>query len=562
MSLLLAGCGNVEGLIRGYNAEMGNLLPAPSVTGCNEPASHGAENSKVAQYRTAAEQGDATAQKELGLLYYNGQCVPKSHLDAAQWFAKAAEHGLAAGQYNLGYLYRNGYGVAKDPLSAYFWFALAAAQHDAEAAHELNSLEAEMTPAQLSIAQSRASAWPKAEQGDANAQFLRGALYAKGIGVMQDYAEAIRWLQKSAEQGNALAENALGYAYYHGRGVPKDCTEALKWLQKAADQSQVNAQTTLGWFYYKGECVSRNPAKALQWSRLAASRGFAEAQNNLGELYEHGDGVAKNPSEAVKWYRLAAEHNNASGQINLGHRYAEGRGVKRDYVTAYLWTALATRHDKAHVPDEHVLETARNALSELMHKMTYDQIIEGKKQADAWRPSIDTPGDSSRITGTTDSGKNNKQQRNTEPTTDNQPYGTITIPVKAVGTTYEVPVTINNTLTLDFMVDSGCSTVAIPEDVLQTLMRTGTLQKTDSLGEVKAQIADGSVITTQTYNIKTLRVGGVVIKDVTVGVTPTKGSLLLGIGFLGRFSSWSIDNMGPSLILHKNPNIPIREEPQ
>ena len=40
-----------------------------------------------------------------------------------------------------------------------------------------------------------------AEQGDAAAQHTLGIMYANGLGVPQDDAEAVRWYRLAAEQG-------------------------------------------------------------------------------------------------------------------------------------------------------------------------------------------------------------------------------------------------------------------------------------------------------------------------------------------------------------------------
>ena len=40
-----------------------------------------------------------------------------------------------------------------------------------------------------------------AAKGEASAQFNLGLMYAKGQGVTQDYAEAVRWYRKAADQG-------------------------------------------------------------------------------------------------------------------------------------------------------------------------------------------------------------------------------------------------------------------------------------------------------------------------------------------------------------------------
>ena len=45
----------------------------------------------------------------------------------------------------------------------------------------------------------------KAERGNASAQYSLGLFYFEGLGVAQDYQEAVRWYLKAAEQGYAEA---------------------------------------------------------------------------------------------------------------------------------------------------------------------------------------------------------------------------------------------------------------------------------------------------------------------------------------------------------------------
>ena len=74
----------------------------------------------------------------------------------------------------------------------------------------------------------------KAQNGDANAQFRLGFMYATGDGVAKDSAEAVKWFRLSAEQGNAPAQSNLGAMYAEGEGVPKDAIESLAWYNIAA----------------------------------------------------------------------------------------------------------------------------------------------------------------------------------------------------------------------------------------------------------------------------------------------------------------------------------------
>jgi hypothetical protein len=116
------------------------------------------------------------------------------------------------------------------------------------------------------------------------------------------------------------------------------------------------------------------------------------------------------------------------------------------------------------------------------------------------------------------------------------------IPLRRVGDTYFIPVSINGRLTLDFVVDSGASDVSIPADVILTLMRTGTIQEADFIGKQSYRLADGSVVPSITFRIRSLKVGDHEIGNVLGSVAPLSGALLLGQSFLGRFKSWSIDN--------------------
>jgi TPR repeat protein len=47
---------------------------------------------------------------------------------AVEWYRKAADQGDAFAQCNLGVMYENGYGVAKDMNKAVEWYRKAAAQ--------------------------------------------------------------------------------------------------------------------------------------------------------------------------------------------------------------------------------------------------------------------------------------------------------------------------------------------------------------------------------------------------------------------------------------------------
>ena len=92
-------------------------------------------------YRKAADQGYADAQHNLGVMYLNGDGVPKDSAEAVKWFRKAAEQGLADSQYNLGGLYANGNGVPRDEIEGLAWFNIAAASGYEISIQNRNSME-------------------------------------------------------------------------------------------------------------------------------------------------------------------------------------------------------------------------------------------------------------------------------------------------------------------------------------------------------------------------------------------------------------------------------------
>lgn len=82
---------------------------------------------------------------------------------------------------------------------------------------------------------------PLPQPADAYEQNNLGWMYARGVGVGKNLAEALRLFQESAAQGNAYGQMNLGLMYENGAGVKQDRAEALDWYSKAAAQGNVLA---------------------------------------------------------------------------------------------------------------------------------------------------------------------------------------------------------------------------------------------------------------------------------------------------------------------------------
>ena len=140
--------------------------------------------------RPLAEQGDAGAQFNIGLMYKEGNGVPQDYDEAVRWLTRAGEQGFDVAQCNLGFMYGAGEGVPEDDAKAVSWLTRAA------------------------------------EQGFAICQNSLGAMYANGKGVPQDFVLAHLWFNLAAAQGHEEArKNRDNVA---GRMTPDQIAEAQR----------------------------------------------------------------------------------------------------------------------------------------------------------------------------------------------------------------------------------------------------------------------------------------------------------------------------------------------
>ena len=150
------------------------------------------------EWKPLAEQGDAHAQFNLGVMYKNGLGVTQDDKTAVKWYTRAAEQGIAPAQNNLGHMYQNGKGVPRDHAEAFKWYRFAA------------------------------------NQGVADAQLNLGVMYGNGYGVIQDYTRALMWWTIAASQGDGTARKNRDIV--ENKISPADVSKARKlareWMDK------------------------------------------------------------------------------------------------------------------------------------------------------------------------------------------------------------------------------------------------------------------------------------------------------------------------------------------
>jgi TPR repeat protein len=225
-------------------------------------------------YREAADQGNAQAQSNIGVLYENGLGVAQDDVEAGRWYGKAADQGNASSQNNVGRLFEKGHDYAK----AMRWYREAA------------------------------------DQGSVVAQINIGWLYQNGWGVARDYVEAMGWYRKAADRGNALAQNHIGWLYQNGWGVARDYVEAMGWYRKAADRGNALAQNHIGLLYQNGWGVAQDSAEAQVWMQKAAAAGDADAKRWLASHQASGLLSMVTPAAASPAPQVSADEARQKGK--------------------------------------------------------------------------------------------------------------------------------------------------------------------------------------------------------------------------------------------------------
>ena len=92
-------------------------------------------------------------------MYDKGQGVTQDYKAAAKWYRKATEQGDASAQFNLALMYYSGQGVLQDYVMAHMYFNISAASGNKDAIKGRGFVEERMAPSQIAEAQKLAREW-------------------------------------------------------------------------------------------------------------------------------------------------------------------------------------------------------------------------------------------------------------------------------------------------------------------------------------------------------------------------------------------------------------------
>ena len=85
--------------------------------------------------------------------------MEKDNTEAVKWYRKAADQGHASAQNSLGIMYAKGWGVIQNDVEAYKWWNLAAAQGVGSAKKSKAIVAKNMTREQIAEAQRLSAEW-------------------------------------------------------------------------------------------------------------------------------------------------------------------------------------------------------------------------------------------------------------------------------------------------------------------------------------------------------------------------------------------------------------------
>lgn len=290
--------------------------------------------------------GDASAAREIAVMYLGGFGVEQDYAKALEWFEKANN------DFWIGYMYQEGLGVEQDYAKAKEYY-----EKDYELGpntytmYWVRSFLGEMYYYGLGVEQDYVKALKYYEESSNRLSYYRlSEMYSNGYGCEKDPYNAVYYFEKagSGEFGDIGMYDVctelerrispdiyadVGEAY----GLTGDYTTAMTYLTKALEASDAAAGKAcriVGEYYNNGTGVEQNWQKAVEnWTIASVVYGDAIATRYLGRaFYNRGD-----YENAMAQFLVAAEAGDVFSTNQIGLMYLDGYGVSVDYDKAREW---------------------------------------------------------------------------------------------------------------------------------------------------------------------------------------------------------------------------------
>ena len=174
-------------------------------------------------------------QNVLAFFLYKGKYVKQNIDKALYYFALSANQGNSSAQYNLGCIYYEGIYVQRDLNRAIYYLSLAANQNNSDAQYLLGAIYFDEDIDKAFHYYTLA-----ANQNNAQAQGYLGLIYIE-IEHLRDINKGVHYLKLASDQNNLEAQGYLGSLYYDSPYVEKDLNKSLYYLELSANQGYPNS---------------------------------------------------------------------------------------------------------------------------------------------------------------------------------------------------------------------------------------------------------------------------------------------------------------------------------
>lgn len=130
----------------------------------------------------------------------------------------------------------------------------------------------------------------------------------------------------------------------------------------------------------------------------------------------------------------------------------------------------------------------------------------------------------------------------------------VSVPYEEMGGVKVIPVKLNG-ITMNMIVDTGCSGISLSLNELQTLYKNRKINQSDVIGVSYSTIADGSIVENGVIRIKEIEIGGeegITIHNVEASVALNQvAPLLLGNAVFNELESIEVDNVEKVVNFHR-----------
>ena len=287
-------------------------------------------------FEKALELGKAEANFYLGVLY-DWESYPEQDFEKARAYYEAAgENPYAYVSLGFNNYYGQGGEVNKEKGKEYFEKAIALGCNDGylglgSIAKSEEDYAAAMENYNLVVENGTESLYVRMAMKEIS------LLYRDGLGVEQDGAKVIEWLEKMALAGDSDGYNFIGVMYLNGNGVEQDYTKAKEWYEKGVEQGNATSMANIGHLYRDGLGVEQDGEKAIEWFEKAGLAGYGKGYYLIGDMYYEGNGVEQDYTKALEWFEKGAELGDVDSMGMLAVMYHEGNGVEQDLEKAMEW---------------------------------------------------------------------------------------------------------------------------------------------------------------------------------------------------------------------------------